>query len=134
MPNQSSALRAMPLLLSVLAAGVLLAASSTPVIAARQPNILILLADDLGYRDVSFNGGEIPTPAIDRIAREGVNLTQFYACPVCSPTRAGLMTGRWPLRMGIMRAVIPPWRRWGLPPGEQTMAELVAGAGYAHRG
>jgi len=134
MSNQSSAVRPALLLLSVLTAGVMLAASSTPVMAARQPSILILLADDLGYRDVSFNGGQIPTPAIDRIAREGANLTQFYACPVCSPTRAGLMTGRWPLRMGIMRSVIPPWRRWGLPPGEQTMAELVAGAGYAHRG
>jgi arylsulfatase A-like enzyme len=99
-----------------------------------RPNIVCIVADDLGYRDVSFNGGEIPTPAIDRIAQEGVNLTQFYACPVCSPTRAGLMTGRWPLRMGIMRAVIPPWRKWGLPPAEHTLAELAAAAGYERRG
>ncbi len=98
-----------------------------------RPNVLIIVADDLGYRDVSFNGGEIPTPAIDRIAREGVNLTGFHACPVCSPTRAGLMTGRWPLRMGIMRAVIPPWRKWGLPPEERTLAELLADAGYRRR-
>jgi arylsulfatase B len=111
-----------------------LAAGDVSAAAAELPNILIVVADDLGYRDVSFNGGEIPTPAIDRIAQEGVNLTKFYACPVCSPTRAGLMTGRWPLRMGIMRAVIPPWRKWGLPSTEQTVAELVADAGYQRRG
>ncbi len=99
----------------------------------RPPNLVIIVADDLGYRDVSFNGGRIPTPAIDRIAREGVRLARFYACPICSPTRAGLLTGRWPLRMGIMRAVIPPWRRWGLPPEEKTLAELLAEAGYRRR-
>jgi len=99
----------------------------------RRPNVVIIVADDLGYRDVSFNGGDIPTPAIDRIAHEGVNLKGFHACPICSPTRAGLMTGRWPLRMGIMRAVIPPWRKWGLPTEEKTLAELLADAGYRRR-
>jgi arylsulfatase A-like enzyme len=99
-----------------------------------RPNVVILVADDLGWADVSFHVGEIPTPAIDRIAREGVKLERFYVCPVCSPTRAGLMTGRWPLRMGIMRTVIPPWRRWGLPPDEKTLAELAADAGYRRRG
>lgn len=122
----------------VVAATVAVLIKPTPACGApsapERPNILLIVADDLGYRDVSFNGGEIPTPAIDRIAREGVNLTQFYACPVCSPTRAGLMTGRWPLRVGIMRAVIPPWRKWGLPPTEKTLAELVADAGYQRRG
>ncbi|HUT90471.1 MAG TPA: arylsulfatase [Thermoguttaceae bacterium] len=101
--------------------------------AADRPNLVLLVADDLGWADVSFHGGEIPTPAIDRIAQEGVKLERFYVCPVCSPTRAGLMTGRWPLRVGIMRTVIPPWRRWGLPPGEKTLAELVADAGYRRR-
>ena len=102
--------------------------------AEAKPNIVILLADDLGYADVSFNGGTIPTPHIDRIAKEGVRLERFYACPVCSPTRAGLMTGRWPLRMGIMRTVIPPWRKWGIPAAEKTMAELLTDAGYKQRG
>ena len=102
--------------------------------AEAKPNIVILLADDLGYADVSFNGGKIPTPNIDRIAKEGVRLERFYACPVCSPTRAGLMTGRWPLRMGIMRTVIPPWRKWGIPAAEKTLAELLAHAGYKQRG
>jgi len=97
------------------------------------PNIVIIVADDLGYADVSFHGGEIPTPAIDRIATEGVALERFYACPVCSPTRAGLMTGRWPIRMGVMRSVIPPWRKWGLPTEERTIAELLETAGYQQR-
>ena len=101
--------------------------------AEAKPNVVILLADDLGYADASFNGGKIPTPHIDRIAKEGVRLERFYACPVCSPTRAGLLTGRWPLRMGIMRTVIPPWRKWGLPAEENTIAELLADAGYKHR-
>ncbi len=94
--------------------------------AAERPNLVLLVADDLGWSGVSFHGGRIPTPAIDRIAQEGVKLERFYVCPVCSPTRAGLMTGRWPLRVGIMRTVIPPWRRWGLPLAEKTLAELVA--------
>ncbi|MFW6124746.1 MAG: sulfatase-like hydrolase/transferase, partial [Pirellulales bacterium] len=101
---------------------------------SERPNVLIVVADDLGFADVGFHGGRIPTPAIDRIAAEGVKLEQFYACPVCSPTRAGLMVGRWPIRVGIMRTVIPPWRRWGLPPEETTLAELAAEAGYARRG
>ena len=96
---------------------------------ADRPHLVLLVADDLGWADVGFHGGQIPTPAIDRIAQEGVKLERFYVCPVCSPTRAGLMTGHWPLRVGIMRTVIPPWRRWGLPPGEKTLAELVAEAG-----
>ncbi|MGY8694355.1 MAG: sulfatase-like hydrolase/transferase, partial [Verrucomicrobiia bacterium] len=65
---------------------------------ANKPNIVIILADDLGYADVSYNGGTAATPNIDRLANEGVKLQRFYACPLCSPTRAGLMTGRWPIR------------------------------------
>ena len=98
------------------------------------PNIVIIVADDLGWNDVSYHGSEIRTPNIDRIAREGVELDRFYACPICSPTRAGLMTGRWPLRFGIMRAVIPPWRKYGLPNDEETLAEMLARAGYKRRG
>ena len=101
--------------------------------ALQKPNVVIIVADDLGYADVSFNGGDIPTPHIDRIANEGVNLRRFYVCPVCSPTRAGLMTGRWPSRFGCMRAVITPWRHHGMPPEEQTIAEMLEDAGYRER-
>ncbi len=103
--------------------------------AATPPNILIMLADDLGFADVGFNGGKvIATPNLDRLAATGVTLGDFRACPMCSPTRAGLLTGRWPLRFGVMRAVVPPWSPAGLPPEAVTLAEYLAPAGYARRG
>ncbi|MEM6378381.1 MAG: arylsulfatase [Bacteroidota bacterium] len=97
------------------------------------PNIIILLADDLGYADVGFHGSDIQTPNIDRIATEGVRLERFYSAPVCSPTRAGLMTGRYPLRFGMMRAVIPPYRDFGLDPNEDIIPEMLQRAGYDYR-
>lgn len=99
-----------------------------------RPNIVLILADDLGWRDVSFHGGEIATPHIDRIPQEGVELERFYVCPVCSPTRAGLMTGRYPMRMGLMRTVVTPWRDYGLNVEEVTLANVLEKAGYTHRG
>jgi len=103
--------------------------------AAGKPNILIIVADDLGYADVGFNGGTtIRTPNLDKLASTGVKLADFRACPMCSPTRAGLMTGRWPLRFGVMRSVVPPWSTNGVPAAEQTLAELLAPAGYETRG
>lgn len=99
-----------------------------------KPNVLIIVADDLGYADVGFNGGKvIATPNLDRLAATGVNLTDFRTCPMCSPTRAGLMTGRWPARFGLMRAVIPPWSRSGLPTSENTLPELLGTVGYGER-
>ncbi|MBW2273958.1 MAG: sulfatase-like hydrolase/transferase [Deltaproteobacteria bacterium] len=97
------------------------------------PNVVILLADDLGWNDVGYHGSEIRTPHIDALAREGVRLERFYVSPICSPTRAGLLTGRWPIRYGLMKAVIPPWSRYGLPVGEHTLAELFEKAGYTRR-
>ena len=108
--------------------------SFAPVAAAERPHIVILLADDLGWADVSFHGDQIKTPNLDRLVSEGAELTRFYVCPVCSPTRAGLMTGRYPIRYGLMRAVLPPWRRGGLDVAEVTMPEVLAQAGYKHRG
>ena len=93
-----------------------------------------ILADDLGWNDVGYHGGDIPTPNIDRIAREGVELDRFYACPVCSPTRAGLMTGRYPIRFGMQRAVCRPFLTAGVPPSEETLPEMLGRLGYRHRG
>src|SRR6478735_6875880 len=98
--------------------------------AASSPNVLIIVADDLGSADVGFNGGKlIATPNLDQLAASGIKLTDFRAAPVCSPTRAGLLTGRWPLRFGIMRGVLPPWSEHGLPEAEKTLPELLAGLG-----
>ena len=97
------------------------------------PNIVILLADDLGWKDVSYHGAPFETPNIDQLVVDGVELNRFYSCPVCSPTRAGLMTGRWPIRFGLMRSVIPPWRDFGMPTDERTIAEALAEQGYESR-
>ncbi len=101
---------------------------------AKLPNIVIILADDLGWGDVGYHGSHIATPNIDRLAREGVRLENFHACPLCSPTRAGLLTGRWPIRYGMGESVITPWRKHGLPLTERTLADLAADAGYERRG
>lgn len=121
-------LRHLTLLVAFAAIASAAARDSTP------PNILIMVADDLGYADVGFNGGTvIPTPNLDRLAATGVRFSDFRACPMCSPTRAGLMTGRWPARFGMMRAVVPPWSPYGLPAAERTLPELLGEAGYAQR-
>ncbi|MGV3486578.1 MAG: sulfatase-like hydrolase/transferase [Planctomycetaceae bacterium] len=115
----------------------ILCASPLPLLRASEaaPNILVILADDLGYADVGFNGGKvIATPNLDRLAATGITLTDFRACPMCSPTRAGLLTGRWPARFGLMRSVIPPWSAYGLPAQERTLPEILGDAGYPRRG
>ena len=100
----------------------------------QKPNIVIILADDLGYADVGFHGSDIQTPNLDKLAEQGVRLENFRSCPLCSPTRAGLMTGRYPIRFGMMRAVVPPHRNYGLDPNEETIPEMLAEAGYKYRG
>jgi arylsulfatase B len=103
-------------------------------LAVEKPNVVIILADDLGWAGVGYHSDWGDTPNIDRLAKEGIELDRFYVAPMCSPTRAGLMTGRYPIRFGLARAVIPPQRNFGLPVSERTIAELLAGAGYAQRG
>lgn len=100
----------------------------------KPPHIVIIVADDLGWRDVGYHGSTIRTPHIDRLAREGAELDRFYVTPFCSPTRAGLMTGRYPIRYGMMRSAIPPWGEHGLDPAEATLPEVLTDAGYEHRG
>ncbi len=98
-----------------------------------KPNIIIIIADDLGNGDVGYNGSAIKTPNIDRLAKEGVILNRFYVAPVCSPTRAGLMTGRYPNRFGLRETVIPPWRDFGVDTTEAFLPEILAKAGYENR-
>jgi arylsulfatase A-like enzyme len=108
---------------------------SLPVAAAAQPrrdkpNVVVILADDLGWADVGFHGGDIRTPNIDSLARDGVQLDRFYSCPVCSPTRSALMTGRWPMRLGTGYTVVRPWEDYGVPLEEHFLPQTFAAAGY----
>ena len=122
---------------------------SLPLVAqSARPNIVFILTDDMGYGDLGCMGSaDIRTPHIDRLAREGVKLTDFYSnAPVCTPTRAGFMTGRWQQRFGLEFAFgyqVEQYRRvndqWvpepdmhalGLPLGETTIAQRLKTAGY----
>jgi len=99
-----------------------------------RPNIVFILADDLGYSDLGCYGAtDIKTPHIDRLARQGVRLTDFYANgPVCTPTRCALMTGRYQQRIGGLEWAIPPGKKHlGLPAQEKTIASMLREAGYA---
>lgn len=97
---------------------------------APRPNVVFLLADDLGWADVGFHGGEIKTPHLDRLAAEGARLDRFYVQPVCSPTRAALMTGRYPMRYGLHVGVVRPWATYGLPLDERILPQALKEAGY----
>src|SRR4051812_17244325 len=103
-----------------------------PVVRAEAPNIVFILADDLGREDCGFMGGkEIKTPNIDKLAAAGAKLDAFYVQPVCSPTRAAFMTGRYPMRHGLQVGVVRPWAQYGLPLEERTLPQALKEAGYA---
>jgi arylsulfatase A-like enzyme len=91
---------------------------------------VILLAEDLGWKDVSYQGGPIQTPHIDRLASQGVRFDQFYGCPLCTPSRASLMTGRSPMRYGLVYSVIRPWSPYGVPLDKHLMPETFRALGY----
>lgn len=97
---------------------------------AQKPNIVFFLIDDLGYADCGFNGGdEIRTPNIDKLAHGGAILESHYVQPVCSPTRAALMTGRYATQTGVY-TIVRPKAQWGLPLQERTLANALHDAGY----
>ncbi len=95
-----------------------------------QPNIVYIVADDQGWADVGYHGSDIKTPNIDALARGGVRLEQFHAQPLCTQTRAALMTGRYPFRTGMQSAVIPSAGRYGLDTDEWLLPQALQAAGY----
>lgn len=98
---------------------------------APKPNVVYFLIDDLGRKDVGFMGStDIKTPHIDKLAAAGARLEQFYVQPVCSPTRAALLTGRYPMRHGLQVGVVRPWAQYGLPLEERTLPQALKEAGY----
>ncbi len=122
----------------VLTIGILSLCAWSPMTAAaeRLPNIVIIFADDLGYGDLGCYGHPtIRTPNLDGLAAEGIRFTQFYsAAPVCTPSRAALLTGRYPIRSGMTgqtKGVLFPGSTRGLPADELTIAAALKGKGYA---
>lgn len=117
-------------------AALFLCGGATRAVDAKQPNIIVIVADDQGYADLGVQGGkDIPTPNIDSLAKNGVRCTSGYvSCPYCSPTRAGLMTGRYQNRFGHEfnpgPAANSP-KTFGLPLSETTLADRLKAAGYA---
>lgn len=103
---------------------------STAYAQAKKPNILYIVSDDQGWKDVGFHGSDIKTPNIDKLAAGGAKLEQFYAQPMCTPTRACLMTGRYPFRYGLQTLVIPSGHTYGLPTDEWLLPQALKEAGY----
>ena len=141
-PNMNSdktmALRPMAPRIAVATVMIMMSAMvSTPrAEAAEKPNFVLIFCDDLGYGDLAcFGNPTIRTPNLDRLAREGQKWTSFYVgASVCTPSRAALLTGRLPIRNGMMsakRRVLFPNSKGGIPASEITIAELLKSAGYA---
>ena len=111
--------------------GILLLVCYCPAVwAGDKPNVIIFVADDLGWADVGFRGSKIETPNLDKLAAEGMELSRFYTTPICSPTRAALMTGRDPIRLGVAYSVILPWDSGGVHTSEHFMPQSFQAAGY----
>lgn len=95
-----------------------------------RPHVVLLVADDLGWGDVGYHGSEIRTPTLDELAARGVRLNQFYALQTCTPSRAALLTGRFPMRFGLQVGIVWKESEYGLLPEERTLAEALGEAGY----
>jgi arylsulfatase A-like enzyme len=107
-----------------------LAASAGAQAADTKPNFVFIMADDLGFADVGYRGSDIKTPNIDKLAETGVRMDSFYGEPVCTPSRAALMTGRYPMPYGLQTLVIFPSHTYGLPTDERTLPQALKDVGY----
>ncbi|WP_429125186.1 arylsulfatase B [Ensifer sp. 4252] len=114
----------------IVATTVLTVASPVPAQGSTPPNILYIVADDLGWKDVGFHGSDIKTPNLDKLADTGVKFDQFYVQPMCTPTRAAFLTGRYPMRYGLQTAVIPSGGLYGIPTDEWLLPQALKEAGY----
>lgn len=94
-----------------------------------RPNILLIMADDLGWGDVGYNGAEIRTPNIDSLAAEGIRLERYYTHPSCTPTRTAFYSGKRAVNLGTI-APIAPWEDFGLPPDETVLPQYLKEEGY----
>ena len=104
---------------------------SINLFSTNKPNIIIILTDDLGWGDVSYHGGYIPTPNIDQLAEDGMEMNRFYSNPVCSPTRASMLTGLHIFNHGVVRPFMnPAAEQTGMPPELKIMPQYFKEAGY----
>uniref|UniRef100_A0A7M5VG10 Sulfatase N-terminal domain-containing protein n=1 Tax=Clytia hemisphaerica TaxID=252671 RepID=A0A7M5VG10_9CNID len=111
----------------------LLSAGSILANAEQPPHIVLIVADDLGWNDVGFHGSDqIPTPNIDKLAKEGIILNNYYVQPICTPTRSALMTGRYPIHTGLFEGVIYPVELYGLSLDEKILPQYLKELGYTH--
>jgi arylsulfatase A-like enzyme len=115
---------------AALSAATVLAAAPAAAEPAPRPNIVYIMADDQGWKDVGFHGSDIATPNLDSLAQGGARLEQFYSQPMCTPSRAALMTGRYPHRYGLQTLVIPSASRYGLSLDEWLLPQALKEAGY----
>ena len=97
---------------------------------ANKPNIVYVIVDDLGWKDVGFHGGVPLTPNIDQLAKEGALLERFYTLPFSTSTRAAVLTGRYPMRYGLQMLSILPWNSYGIPADERLLPGALSEIGY----
>jgi len=118
------------LLLTVVIASALALAAPVSAASTARPNILYITADDLGWKDLGYHGGGVQTPNLDRLARDGARLEQFYVQPTSTQTRAAFLTGRYPMRYGLQTMQIQSSSQFGLPADERTLTSALQQAGY----